>query len=569
MINRFINKKAGNAKEAVFLVALSYGLSALMGILRDRMLANRFGGAGELDPYFAAFRIPDFIYAIAILGGLSAAFLPVFSETFSSTGESAEKESRLWPKQALALTNNVLTGFSLFLVVVSFLFFLFIPKLAGFLAPGFSGEKRALLIGLSRIMLLSPIIFGISSVFSGILHYFNRFLAYSLAPVLYNLGIILGIVFLSPSFGLWGIAYGVIFGALLHLLVQLPSVIDAGWRFLPSFNFKESNLLRIFALAVPRVFGQASYQFNLFLITAIASTFDSGSISVFNFSNNLQSFPASLIGASFAVASFPYLSRYWAAGRRRDFFDNVFSALKQIAFLALPVSVFILVFRAQIVRLVLGSGNFGWQETRLTAASLGVFSLAIAFQSLIPLISRSFFAAKDTKTPAIIAVASIAINLAALLVFSNLLNGDGWIRVVVSDIFKLWGINNIRVLSLPLAVVFSSFCQLFFLISCFLKKFGGKDRLDFVSWFDGKKSEAVDFLKKLLLVSSLTLAVAYFSLGFFGFIFNTRTFLGIFCQTLMAAIFSFGAYMLLSRRLKIVDIGAFKAAFLKKQKNGQ
>ena len=293
MLLRLFNSQTRTVTFAAILLLVSALISRFLGLVRDRLLAGKFGAGEELDIYFAAFRIPDFVYGILIMGGVAAVFLPVFSEYFKKDQEQAWK-----------FASNLLNCFFILLVVVCGILAFFTPLLVNLISPGFSPENKELTIALTRIMFLSPIFFGLSSIFSGMLHYFNRFLAYSLVPVIYNLGIIFGIVFLVPIFGLYGLAYGVILGAAFHWLFQLPVARAAGYKYLPILNFRNFGLLKVFKLMVPRTIGAAAYHVNLIVVTAIASTLTAGSISIFNFANNLQYFPIGLIGVSFSMAAF-------------------------------------------------------------------------------------------------------------------------------------------------------------------------------------------------------------------------------------------------------------------------
>jgi len=383
MFEKILNSRAKTITFAAFLVALSTLLSGFLGILKMRLLAGNFELI-ILDSFFAAFRLPDLISGILITGGIVASFLPLFSNYYHKN-----------QKEAWSLTNNVI---SITFVVLSFLCFLiwiFAPQLISFIVPGFSQEQKNLTISLTRIMFLSPLIFGISGIFSGVLQYFDRFLIYSLAPILYNIGIIFGILVLAPVFfsnnEIYGVAWGVILGALMHLLIQIPSAIKCGYRFKLIFNIKDQGIYQIGKLIIPRTIGQTSSQINLIIVTIIASFLASGSVAIFNFANNLYLFPVAIIGVSFAVAAFPNFSKSLANGERKVFFNSFSATFRQIILVMLPVSFMVFILRAQIVRLVLGADGFGWEETRLTAASLGAFSFAILFSSLIPLIVRAFF----------------------------------------------------------------------------------------------------------------------------------------------------------------------------------
>ncbi len=297
--------------QGAIILAVSTLISRFLGLIRQWLLADRFGAGLLLDIYLAGFRIPDFIYNILIVGGIVVTFLPLFSEYFS------EDEDKAWQ-----FTSNVINVFFFLLVLISLLLFIFTPQILKWIVPGFSEAARIQSTELTRLMLLSPIFLGLSSIFSGVLHHFNRFLIYSLCPILYNLGIIFGIVFLSPNLGVLGISLGVVLGAFLHLAIQIPAAINSGFKYQPIFNFQDPGIKRIFKLMFPRIFGIAAQQINLIVIMAIASTLSKGSIAIFNFANNLQYLPIGIIGVSFATAAFPRFTQLQANGERKEFMSR-------------------------------------------------------------------------------------------------------------------------------------------------------------------------------------------------------------------------------------------------------
>ncbi len=539
--NKFLNSQTKTVTFAAVLLGLSAGISAILGLIRDRLLAGRFGAGIELDIYFAAFRIPDFVYGILIVGGITAAFLPVFSEYF-------QKNS----KEGWELTNNVLNCFLILLIFICLILAIFTPFIINFVAPGFGPEQKVLTIALTRIMFFSPILFGISSIFSGILQYFNRFLVYSLAPILYNLGIISGILFFVPIFGLFGLAYGVILGAFLHLFIQIFSVKGSGYCYRPFFNFKYPGLRKIFRLMIPRTIGQASYHLNLIVITAIASTLASGSIAIFNFSNNLQWFPVGIIGVSFAIAAFPTLSRAWIRRQKEKFLETFSSVFRQILFLIIPVSILMFILRAQLVRLILGTGQFGWLETRLTAASLGLFSFALFASSLIPLTARAFFSFQDTKTPVIIAIFSMVLNIILCFLFVWLLKFPNLFQNFMVNFFKLQGIKNISVIGLPLALSISGIFQVSLLLTFLYRKIG-----------DFKQKEIYHSLKKILLSGILMIPFVYLTLKIVAIFVNMQTFFGVFCQTIFAGLVGVFIYTVSTRLLKSPELKTIKSSILR------
>ncbi len=551
MIQRVLNSQTKTITFAAFILAVSSLISRLLGLFRDRLLAGRFGAGEELDIYFAAFRIPDFVYGILIVGGITAAFLPVFSEYF-------KKEDKKWSSEALEFTNNVLNCFLVLLVFICLVLAIFTPVIIKFIIPGFSPENRAFTIALTRIMFLSPILFGLSSIFSSILHYFNRFLVYSLAPILYNLGIIFGIIFLVPIFGIFGLAYGVILGAFLHLAIQIPAAKASGYRYKWVFNFKYPGLKKIFKLMLPRTIGSTAYHINLIVITAIASTLTAGSIAVFNFSNNLYHVPIGFIGISFALSSFPVLSRVWAEGKKEEFLDKFSSTFRQILFFIIPISLLMFLLRAQIVRIVLGTGEFGWLETRLTAASLGVFSLGILAGALIPVLVRAFFALQDTKTPVIIGISSMIVNVGFSFFFVYLLGFSNGFRDLFVTVLDLQGIDNIKIIGLPLALSLAAVFQLVLLLIFFNKKIG-----------DFRIKQILKSLIKISIAAIIMFVFAYFIRQISVMFVNLETFKGVFYQAVFSFLIGCLVYFFITFILKSPEIKIIKLSFLKQFTNAE
>lgn len=509
MLKRFFNFQTKSITSAAFLVGISTIASGALGLVRDRLLAGRFGAGQDLDVYFAAFRIPDFVYGILITGGISAVFLPVFSEHFKKS-----------EKEAWEFTNNLLNCFLVLLFALCAILAILAPWIINLVAPGFSFENKETTVSLVRIMFLSPILFGLSNIFSGILQYFNRFLIYSIAPILYNLGIIIGILFFVPTFGLYGLAYGVILGAALYWILQIPAARNSGYKYSPVFNFKYPGLIKSFKLMIPRTIGAAAYHINLITVTAIASTLTVGSIAIFNFSNNIQYFPVGLFGTSFAIAAFPALSQSWAARSKEKFLAIFSSTFRQIIFLIIPTSLLFFIFRAQMVRLILGTGEFGWLETRLTAASLGIFCFGIFASAFIPFLARVFYSFQDTKTPVLVSLLSMALNIGLCFLLTFLLGYPNVFQQTVVSALKLQEINNIAVLGLPMALSISAVFQ-FCLLLFYLKK----------KLTDIRIREIFFSLRKIIIASLLMSIVSFLSLRLIAGAIETNTFFNLLLQT--------------------------------------
>lgn len=530
MIKRIFNKQTKSIGGATGVLAVSYIISGILGIVRDRLLVNVFGAGIETSIYFAAFRIPDLVYNLLIVGGVIVAFLPLFAEYF------AESEEKAWE-----MTNYVLNIFLFFLFFGSLILFFLSPWLMGFIAPGFSLEHQGVLLHLVQLLFLSPILLGVSSIFSGVLQYFHRFFIFALAPILYNIGIIFGIVFLVPHFGIFGAGLGVVIGAVLHLLVQIPSAIGCGFSYKLSFSFRYPAIPRIFKLMAPRVIAVLSNQINLFILTSIASGIAENAIAVFSFARNIQGLPVGILGMSLATAVFPTFSRLWANGEKSKFVEKFSAIFSQSLFVMIPVSVFTLILSNQIVRLILGKIDF--EAEKLIVVSLELLSFSILTWALIPLATRAFFSFHNSKTPALITIFSVLINLATsflfiwLLGFPNLFND--FIRITTG----LTEIQNIAVVGLSLAFSVSSALHLMLILFCLYKEIG-----DF-----GLKTLFISFIKTTF-ISIFAGVFIYFAVLRTSALFSMEDFWGVFWQTVLAGSIGFFIFGLMCLLFKMPEL---------------
>lgn len=407
-IKKLVSEK-NSISQASLLIAFFSLVSRLLGLLRDRIFAAKFGAGMELDAYFAAFRIPDLIFNLLIVGALSAAFIPVFSRYIkkdkSSKNLAGESEER-WQ-----IASSILNLVIVLWLVLGGLIFIFAKPLLSLLVPGFEAEQLQLTTNLTRIMLLSPLFFGISNVAGSILNSYKRFFVFSLAPILYNLGIIVSALLFVPSIGVYALALGVVLGSFLHMIAQWTNTYYLGFKYSPILNLYHQGVKRICILALPRVAAMAVNQVNLIVQIVIGSTLIVGTIAALNFASNLQSIPVGLFGVAMATAVFPTLAEYASEKKREEFISNFSRIARTILFLTIPASVVIFLLRAQIVRIVLGAGHFGWQDTILTSSILGYFAVSLFAQSLVPLLARAFFAMEDTWTPLRVGIASVSLNI--------------------------------------------------------------------------------------------------------------------------------------------------------------
>jgi len=395
--------------NAAFILAATGLLSNILGLYRERMIAGAFGAGRMTDAFYASFRLPDMIFNLLILGALSSAFIPVFVEKL------ANKKSEDAQYVANSFLNFILLGAIAFGVII----FILAPQLVPFMFPGFfkspttdSLDIYQLTVNLTRIMILSPIFFAISGVFGGILNSYKKFVAYSIAPLVYNLCIILSVVYLRGYFQtpIYAVTVGVIVGAILHALVQLPSVLATGYRWRPSIDFKRGEVARIVKLMIPRTLAIGANQIILLVDTFIASFFVGG-ITVLNYANNIQTVPVVIFGISIATAIFPVLSESFSKDNMPDFMKNFSWSARRILFFMIPSTVGMIVLRAQIVRLIYGIGNFSWDNTYWTTKALLFFSIGLIAQALIPLLVRAFYSIQDTRTPLYISLVSMTVNV--------------------------------------------------------------------------------------------------------------------------------------------------------------
>ncbi|MBI4023045.1 murein biosynthesis integral membrane protein MurJ [Candidatus Berkelbacteria bacterium] len=392
-LRTLVSGKNTLSSAATILVATTL-LSNVLGLLRDRFFAQKVP-IDLLDTYFAAFRIPDFVFNLIILGTVSAAFIPVFLE-YRAKGE---RES--WRVAHAALTLGLLVLLGLAAVL-----FLLAPTLVPLIVPDFSPDKQILTVELTRILLLQPIFFGLSYLFSGILNALKRFFVYAIAPLVYNLAIIGATVLFADEFGVQALVWGVAVGAFLHMFIQFLTAQTVGFRWAFSLDFAQPAIRKIVRLMLPRSIGLAAYQGMLLVFTAIASSLGVGAVAAYNFADNIQTMPVAVFGLSFVTALYPTLAEKVAGKKLAEFADLVWRSTRYLLVVMVPSAIGIFLIRAQLVRLILGTGYFGWEATITTAQTLGAFLIAMIFAALAALLARSFWALHDTKTPTVIQVVS-------------------------------------------------------------------------------------------------------------------------------------------------------------------
>ena len=522
MIKKFVKSKLLNENPtqsvaaAAVIISLAGLASRVLGLFRDRILAGQFGAGDTLDAYYAAFRVPDFIYNIMIMGALSAAFIPVFTELMAKKNED----------EAWEFSSGILSLQILITAVVSVILVIFAPLLMRLITPGYVGAKMDLTVTLTRIMFLSPFLMGISGIVGGALVSLKKFVIYSFAPIFYNVGIIIGALFLVKPFGPAGLAWGVVLGALLQLFVQYPSAAFSGFYFRPMFfsAWKNPSVRKMLKLTVPRTLTIAASQINLTIITIYASTLASGSLAVFNFANNIQSGPLGLFGVSFAIAVFPTLGALAAKDNLEEFIRAFSRTFRQILFFVIPISVFLYVLRAQTVRVILGTGKFNWDNTILTFNVMGLLALSLFAQSLLPLLTRAFYALQNTKIPLYITIVSEAVTL-----------------LLVILLIKPYGVYG-----LAIAFSLSSIVNMSLLIIFLRKKLPNVDG-----------AVIMDSTLRILLASAIGGGAAQIAKTFVGTQGELDTFMAVLTQLLVAGSVGLLAFAVASYYLKVKEFFQF------------
>lgn len=521
--------------EAAYLLGVFAILSQLLGLVRDRLLAHSFGASALLDVYYAAFRIPDFLF-VSIASFTSATVLmPFFIEKMRSGDMSAKK-----------FLNDVFTLFLGAIFFMSLAASILIPQLSFLIAPGFSADDREALIFLSRLLLISPVLLGLSNLLGSITQSFNKFFVFALSPVLYNLGIIIGIIVLGPTFGLTGIIFGVLLGAFLHLAVQLPVIIRQGFvpKFSSSIDFQSVREVLMFSF--PRTFALSVGHISILTLISFASLISAGSISVFQLSFNLQSVPLSIIGVSYSVAAFPALSRLFSIGEKRKFFEHVANAARAITFWSLPVVFLFIVLRAQIVRVILGSGAFDWNDTRLTASALALFAISLLAQSFVLLFTRGYYAAGNTKKPLCINTISSLCIIVGASFFLHVFTTNSFFKNIIEHLLKVENIAGTGVLMLPLAFTLGMILNAALLWIFFQRDFGNFAHKISRSFFHS------------LCASFVMGFTAYGFLSVFSHTFNLNTFFGIFFQGFLSGLLGIAAGILVLHFLKNKELETVK-----------
>src|ERR1035437_3514133 len=538
MVKKFfasLGSEISNLHQAAYLLAIFALISQILGLVGERILAFMFGAGHTLDLFYAAFRVPDLIY-VTIASTVSASVLiPFLIGYFDQSDEKGK-----------VFIDSVFTVFFAAISIVSVIAYILAPWLVRTFLPGFAHDVDfGQLVMAMRIMLFSPFFLGLSNFFSSVTQMNRRFLIYSLSPIFYNLGIIVGAVFFYRYLGLAGLIWGVALGACLHMAVQIPFIIRT--HNFPHFVWKIHwpSIRKVVFLSLPRTLTLSANQLASFFLIALASFMASGSITIFNFANTIQSVPLTIIGVSYSSAAFPTLSKLFSSGKREEFLTEMAISARHIIFWSLPVTALFIVLRANIVRVVLGAGAFDWNDTRLTAAALALFIISIAGQGLILLYVRAYYSPGLTRKPLLGNIFS-AVLIAGLGYFLDIAY-YAWpmFQYFIQDLLKVSGQVGVGVLMLPLAFSVGTIVNTLLHWYIFNRDFPGFSRRFGDVFFQSLSSAVIGGY------------AAYLGLRFFNLFFPLTTTINVFMQGFLAGLLGIAvcaAVFIMMKNPEIVEV---------------
>ncbi|NMB91747.1 murein biosynthesis integral membrane protein MurJ [candidate division WWE3 bacterium] len=516
-INVFLFKTQNTILSATLILSLASGISAILGFVKTRLLASNFGISNELAVFYTADRIPNLIYSVLVVGAISTVFIPVFTGLLK-----IDKE------EAFNMASSIINATLSFFIFIGIIMFIFAPQIIKLLSVGnFTNKEISLGVDLMRIMLASQTLLVAGSLSTSILQSFSFFAIPALAPVMYNLGMIGGIFFLSKSMGIYGPAVGVAVGSVLHLGIQLPLLKKTGFRFSPSLNLKNSNFKKVTALVPPRIVSVLISNLTQTINNSLAILVSTSSVIYLKFADQLQTLPITLFGISMASASLPTLSAEGVEEDKEKYKETFLTSLHQMMYLVMPVSMILLILRVPVVRIVYGVHNFPWEATIKTAHTLAFFSIAIFAQSANYLITRAYYALKDTLTPVIVNISTAIINVLVSLTFVTHLK------------FGVW--------SIAFAYSITSLIDMGVLLFLLDRKVGGFD----------KKRLIIPFTKIAWSTAFMGIML-YIPMRFLDeFVFDTTRTINLIALTITAGVIGMSAYLLITSLLKVEEVELF------------
>ena len=402
----WLEKKQTSILSAAVVITSANIISSLTGLLREKLLISKFFGdilsEQAYEAFLIAFQIPDLVYQLVILGAMSAAFIPIFTEIRNKYRE----------KTAFKMTSAIMNWLLLIFALIGVIVFIFAPQItAARTGASFTAEQVTIVTNLTRIMIFAQLFFAISNFFSGMLQSYKKFIIPALSPIIYNAGIVIGTYLLYSQVGVYGAGVGVLVGAFLHMLIQWPSVRKIGWHYSWNWDLQLPGVKRLFRMMPPRVLTLGANELQTLGLGFFTTQIGGLSFLIIKLAKSLIALPIRFFGVPIAQAALPFLADEGDEASRNRFSQIITRSLSQIAFFALPASVLILILRIPIVRLVYGAKDFPWATTVTLGRVVAIISISIAAQAIYQLLARGFFALKDTRTPFYISLATTSLFL--------------------------------------------------------------------------------------------------------------------------------------------------------------
>ena len=407
----------GWARPALWVMA-AFALSNVVSLVREILVSYVFGTGAAMDAFNAASRVPDMLFNLLAGGALGSAFIPVFTELLARG-----QRKRAWRLASAIGTNLVLLGALVGLVVA-----VAAPWLvAHLLAPGFSPEQQGLTVRLLRVLLVTPVVFGVSGLLMALLHVHRRFLLPALAPTMYWLGMIFGVVALAPQWGIFGLAWGAVLGAFGHAGVQLPDLWKLpGRAFRPGLGWEMPELRQVLRLMGPRWLGVAIVQLNFWINVVLASGMPKGSLTALQIAWRVMTMPQVVLAQGMAIVAMPTFAAHAARGEDQALRRSLRDALRWMVLLSLPATVGLVLLRVPMVQVLFQRGAFDQRSTQLVAWALLWYGLGLLAHSVVEILSRGFYALQDTRTPVLVGGLAMSLNVALSLLLAHL--------------FRVWGL---------------------------------------------------------------------------------------------------------------------------------
>ncbi|MEK7636710.1 MAG: lipid II flippase MurJ [Patescibacteria group bacterium] len=550
MILSLLDKKISTVHSAALILGAAGFLSRLLGLFRDRLLAGIFGASRELDVYYAVFQIPDFVYSVLLLGAGSMAILPIFFDALGKGKEEAEN-----------FISELLRFFFIVAVFTIGLGMFFASEIMGRLFVGFSASELSNAVFLTRVMFLSPLLLGFSGIFMSVSQAHHKFIAYSLSGVLYNVGIIAAILIVVPFFGVSGLVVGVVCGAFLHLLIQIFVYWRLGFRIIVWGRAWSPRIREVVFIAFPRVISLALSQITLAILLGIASTLSVGSITIFQFANNLAFLPMGVFAISYSTALFPRLAETAASNDGEKFFGHIFFGIRTILFWIIPVSFLLIVLRAHIVRVVLGTGSFDWSDTRLTAALVAIFACALIAESLNGFFVRAFYAVRMTWLPLGVNFFSMIAAIFSAHFFTRALQESSVVAGTVYSFFRIADVSGGEILGVALGFAVMSFVNVILqsaILFIFIRRWVLISKT-FVFY-----NELLRPIGKIIFASAIGAFMARQTAQTFSMFFSLDTFVGVFLQGIFAGAVGIIVWGVLLYSMKSDDFDALLLSLRRK-----